>query len=470
MITEQDPHLIRWAMLIWLVTTAGSAAVAQTRTTDRSEIPVIAAEEPSQNTPKPVISDGQLHLEFGREYVILPRGLQPSLFCTSSGALVVQAQMPEKSIVTKRISYPSALATIISRDGGKSWAPIPRQPGENGINLEAGAIQLQDRTILALDTYVTPGDRPDMGIGELYVSKDDWRTLQGPFDVPFKLPNVNFYASADDNGHPHAAERLHRRIIELPNGDLLTTIYGCLQGDRTPCTYQPKMMKQRVMVVRSTDRGQSWQTIGDISVSPEVGTEGLVEPAICRVSKGVHNGRLICLMRTGRNLYHAVSDDDGKSWTPATEFIFADLDVNRAELWADQFRHFKGATGKPLDENNLDELRGAVVDPDLIELRSGVLVAAFGVRIPQKFCWQHPEHPWNGNYLVFSLDHGDTWRTVVRVTSGVMTTHYMAITETTTANHLYVTYDLGAWGKPRRDVIGRSLTVTTAATDGTGVK
>jgi hypothetical protein len=68
-----------------------------------------------------------------------------------------------------------------------------------------------------------------------------------------------------------------------------------------------------------------------------------------------------------------------------------------------------------------------VVDPDLIELRSGLLVAAFGVRVPQKLCWQHPEHPWNGNYLAFSYDHGATWKNVVRMTSGVLTTHYMAI-------------------------------------------
>jgi hypothetical protein len=425
--------------------------------------PVVAAKETAPNTPQSIKSDGRLRLDFGPEYVILPRGLQPSIFCTSTGALVVQGQLPEKPAPAQRISYPFALKTIVSRDGGASWAPLPVNPEGNGLNLEAGAVQLKDGTILALDTYVTPGNGPDLGVGQLYTSNDDWRTVDGPRDVPFKLPNVNFYASADDGGRPHAAERAHRRIIELPDGQLLTSLYGCLKGDHTPSTYQPKMMKSRVMIVRSDDRGQSWQMISTIAAAPEVGTEGLGEPVICRVSKGPHSGRIICFMRTGRNLYQAISDDDGKSWSPAKEFVFADLDVNRAELWVDQFRKFKGAHSKPLDENNLDELRGAAVDPDLMELRRGILVAAFGVRIPQKFCWQHPEHPWNGNYLAFSLDHGETWTNVVRVTSGVMTTHYMAITETPTDNRLYVTYDEGAWGKPRRDVIGRSLTVSIAA-------
>src|SRR5262249_6159922 len=110
--------------------------------------------------------------------------------------------------------------------------------------------------------------------------------------------------------------------------------------------------------------------------------------------------------------------------------------------------------------NNLDELRGAVVDPDLIELRSGLLVAAFGVRVPQKLCWQHPEFPWNGNYLAFSRDHGRTWSTVVRSTSGVLTTHYMAIKETPQNGTLYMAYDLGGWSKGLpRDVVGRTVKV-----------
>lgn len=422
--------------------------------------PTVPAKDPN-NLPSMVEADGRLRLRFGEERLVLPRGLQPSMLCTRTGALVVQAQVPEKPFPSKRMTYFAAMSTVVSRDGGKSWTEIPLKPGDNGLNMEGGAVQLRDGTILALDTYIMPGKKPGEGIGQLYTSKDDWRTLDGPRDVPFELPGVSFEASTDDGGRPHNAQRLHRRIIELPNGDLLTTIYGWMKGDNTPSTYMPRMKKTRMMLVRSTDKGQSWKLVSHVSVDPKVGTEGLGEPVLCRVSKGPDAGRLICLMRTGRDLYEATSDDEGKTWTAAGPRVFAGLDVNRTELWADMFRDFKDFKGKPLDEDNLDELRGAVVDPDLIELRSGLLVAAFGVPVPQKLCWRHPEHPWNGNYLAFSEDHGRTWKNVVRMTSGVLTTHYMAIEETPTDNLLFVTYDLGGWTKGmRRDVYGRTVQVT----------
>jgi hypothetical protein len=412
--------------------------------------------EVRKNVPEMVEANGRLRLSFSEERLVLPRGLQPSMLCTTSGTLVVQAQVPEKTFPSSRMVYFNAMETVVSRDGGQSWTKIPLKPGDNGLNMEGGAVQLRDGTILALDTYIMPSTRPGEGIGQLYTSTNDWRTLEGPKDVTFELPGADFYASTDDGGRPHNAQRLHRRILELPSGHLLTTVYGWLNGDKTPCTYAPRMKKTRVMLVRSTDRGLHWKLVSTVAVDPGVGTEGYGEPVLARVSKGANAGRLICLMRTGRELREAISDDEGATWSAARARVFAGLDVYRTELWIDMLRSFKDFKGRLLDENNLDELRGAVVDPDLIELRSGLLVAAFGVRVPQKLCWRHPEHSWNGNYLAFSTDHGKTWSNVVRMTSGVLTTHYMAIEETPTDNTIFVTYDLGGWTKGmRRDIYGR---------------
>jgi hypothetical protein len=415
--------------------------------------------------PQVIRSDEALRVSFGPQQLVLPKGLQPSMICTRSGTLVVQAQVPRKPPPSTRITYFNAMDTVVSRDGGKTWGAAPMNAGGHGaLNLEGGAVQLRDGTILALDTFLTPGERADEGFGQLYESSDDWHSLRGPIDVRFDLPGAKFDGSTDDGGRPHAAQRLHRRIIELPNGELLTTFYGWMKGDATPCPYRPTMMKTRVMAALSSDRGRNWRLLSTVAVDPKVGTEGFCEPVVCRISKGPDSGRLICLMRTGRELFESSSNDDGRTWSKPRPRVFAGLDVYRTDLWVDQFRNFKDFHGKPLDENNLDELRGAVVDPDLIELRSGVLVAAFGVRVPQKLCWQHPEHPWNGNCLAFSRDHGQTWSHVIRVTSGVLTTHYMAIEETPQDNQLYLAYDLGGWSKGMpRDVYGRTVTVSAGS-------
>src|SRR5947207_2371261 len=252
-------------------------------------LPLMATEtnqptaKPANNIPEMVAANGTLRLSFGEEILVVPRGLQPSLLRTKTGALIAQAQIPQRPFPTTRMVYPWAMETRISRDDGKTWSLIPLKPNENGINMEGGAVQLRDGTILALDTYITPGTN-GQGIGQLYTSTNDWQTLDGPENANFDLPNVNFYASKDDGGHPHDAQRLHRRILELPNGDLLTTIYGQLYGDNTPSTYMPTMMKARVMLVRSKDRGRHWKLITTVAADPAVGTEGFCEPTLARLS------------------------------------------------------------------------------------------------------------------------------------------------------------------------------------------
>jgi hypothetical protein len=49
---------------------------------------------------------------------------------------------------------------------------------------------------------------------------------------------------------------------------------------------------------------------------------------------------------------------------------------------------------------------------------------------------------------------------VVRMTSGVLTTHYTAIEGTLADNRIFVAYDLGGWSKGmNRDVFGRFVEV-----------
>lgn len=408
------------------------------------------------NIPQSVLSDPRLNLKFSKEKMILNDGLQPFMLSTSKGTLIVQSQISKKPLPQERIFYPYAMSTVVSRDGGNRWTEFPLKAGDNGVNVEGGIIQLRDGTILALETYITPSKEPGKGLSLMWYSNDDYHTLQGPVDITFNIPGADFYSSTDDGGRSHVAMRLHRRLLELPNGDLLTTIYGWLKGDNEPSGYNPTMMKTRAMLFRSANKGKHWEMVSTIASEKGIGTEGFGEPVITRIGRGKYEGRLICQMRTGRDLYETVSNDDGKTWSKAKPRVFAGLDVYKTGLWAEMFKDVK--RNGVLVSQNPNEFIGAVVDPDLIELRSGILVAAFGVRIPARANFANPKHPWNGNYLAFSLDHGDTWSHVTQMTSGISTTHYMTVEELSKDNQLFVVYDFGYWGsKQGRYTYGRKV-------------
>src|SRR5262249_12528841 len=109
--------------------------------------PSTTAASIQRNIPETLVSDPRLKLQFGEERMALDDGLQPSMLCTKSGTLVVQSQLSKKPHPQQRIFYPYALETVVSRDGGQTWAELPLQPGDNGVNIEGGIIQLRDGTI-----------------------------------------------------------------------------------------------------------------------------------------------------------------------------------------------------------------------------------------------------------------------------------------------------------------------------------
>jgi len=421
------------------------------------------AADPTQvahSEPVVLKADPRVKLHIGAERLVMANGLQPSMICTAKGTLVVQAQRTDKPEPSKRISYPCEIGTVVSRDGGNTWTEFPRKKGENGLNFEGGVIQLRSGRILALDTYITPGQADGTGDGQVYFSDDDWHTLQGPVDNSFSIPGVNFYGSTDDYGRPHAAARLHRRMLELPNGDLLTTVYCWFKGDRSPVYYMPTLWKGRTVLLRSHDQGRNWRLASVVAVSSTLTPEGFGEPAVTRLSKGPYAGRLRVYMRTGRDLYETWSDDEGATWVAPRPVNLGVVDIHRTQDWAEMFRGVTDKDGKPID------LEGNFVDPDVIELRSGALVLVVGARIPARACWPRAGYVRNGDYLAVSLDHGETWSHVVQLVSGVLTTHYMAIEETPTDNEVFVAYDLGDWSSGKgRSIFGRplKLEIATAA-------
>ncbi|MCC6124064.1 MAG: exo-alpha-sialidase [Pirellulales bacterium] len=350
----------------------------------------------------------RLKIIVGPERKVLPDGLQPFMFLSREGTLVVQAQLP-----TGTTEFPGRWGTVRSTDGGriwKTWEAAKTQGG--GPFIEGSAAQLKDGTILILQ-WAARGPKDGYFIGKLWESRDDWRTLAGPTDARFHLPQGK--GGFDDGGNPVDELFLHRTLLEMPNGDLLATAYGWFQEDTTPSSYKKTMNKFRSLLLKSKDRGRNWALVSTIAVDPAVGEESYNEPVLVRLTQGKHEGRLIVLLRTGSNkakwpnpLYQTESDDEGKTWSKPRPLAFDG------------------------------------VDPELIEMRSGILVAGFGWRTKesrQKIRGPRRLGPEHGNYVAFSLDQGATWTQVTRLTKEP-TTGYVAIRELE-PNKLFMVYDVG---------------------------
>lgn len=375
---------------------------------------------------------------------VCPDGLQPFLFISNEGTILVQNHTSRKTNGTRRQNFHWQNDTMISRDGGHTYERFIFDPNADDPYMEGGMVQRPDGSILLMDTYVVSDpDREDWGIGEAWISHDDMQTFEGPIKTAYHIPDVDFTCSSDDGGHKHDAIRLHRSLINLPDGSLMITLYGWLKGDGAPAGYMPAMMKTRVMVARSTDGGMTWEYVSTVAYDAGIGSEGFDEPSLALIKSGPHAGRLLCAMRTGRALYMAHSDDLGRTWS---DFKTPDLgtDVFAFSKWRAQFETL-------MKESTLvyRSLAGSMVDPDIIQMSNGLIALSYGVRIPEKLCWKDPTHPENGVYCAFSRDGGDTWSHVIRLLSGEMTTHYTALREISPGTLLYH-YDVGAWGKPGR--------------------
>lgn len=374
---------------------------------------------------------------------VCPEGLQPFLYTTKNGTVLLQYQMPQPGFNQRPQNYGCATCTQISRDDGRHFEKYIFEEGKDDPFLEAGAVELADGRFFFMDTYVTadPSEPKEHAVGETWWSTDDLKTLTGPGQNHLFLPGIDFYGSADDDGNlPQTGHsRLHRTTLQLPDGEILMLMYGHFMEDKAPASYEPKMMKTRVWIVSSKDNGKTFATKSVVAKDDGIGTEGFGEPVMVRVGKGKHEGRLICVMRTGRDLYEAHSDDNGESWSYFERLTFDGIDIYDINKWRARF------DGK---YDHIDvhrrSLSGAVVDPDLTQMKNGLLVLSFGVRIPAQLGWEDPIEENNGVFCAFSADGGDTWSHIVRVMGGKLTTQYTAVREAQNGDLLFA-YDVGSW-------------------------
>jgi hypothetical protein len=295
-------------------------------------------------------------------------------------------------------------AYCLSKDGGQTWSR--RYTMGTGANVDAAYTQVprEDGTLWALGAGYDslepypPGQAIDFHVALTKYSRDGLE-----FD---QIRDARIHLSEPAWSTPPTVMATGRKdatnltvvyeanpwgaIIDGPGGEWLTTLYYMTERD-------PR--QRRLVLIRSTDHGQSWGERGVIAAIrpraapwPWMGKEGPNEAALVRLPKG----QLYSLFRTGNGGYlgETWSVDDGKTWTAPVSTGFVG------------------------------------VAPHLRLMSSGLLACTYGRPGPVT--------------IMFSTDDGKQWTKLTPIFNG-SSTHYTDLIEVE-PDKLLVVYDSVPYG------------------------
>jgi hypothetical protein len=239
-----------------------------------------------------------------------------------------------------------------SGDGGKTWT--------KGHPLGAGAFEFPDGEIIS-PGFNTKKLQEGVFAVPLARSTDGGKTFRSE-QARLNIPEGT--GGTGDDGKHYEGPCVDHAIVRLRDGSLLMGMYGYFKTDTVLCPAFPpewKLYKYRTWVMRSTDRGRTWDYRATVAYDPAVGAESFCEPDLLTLP----NGDILCFLRTGGSppkyvtpLYMGVSKDDGKSWSKP-------MPIADRGVW-----------------------------PSACRMRNGLLAVTYG----------RPD-----NWLAFSRDEGRTW-------------------------------------------------------------
>jgi sialidase-1 len=262
---------------------------------------------------------------------------------------------------TEHISVDGDVILLRSSDGGKTWGGKQVIAGIKDLDEREGCgVQLSDGTIVVGIFYNNLYDADGIykGKSKKATTKPGVRSL-GTYvitstDNGHTWSNPNFI---DTKGMPFTnIEGPTDAPIEMPDGSILMAVIGYgINGDAKNIAS---------VMLRSTDKSQTWKYHSTIASDPGGKLGGFVEPGIVRTK----SGRIVAGLRNhgpDNAVYTTYSDDGGKNWAA----------IQKTAMY-----------GHPVD---------------LIQLADGRLMATYGIR---------PQHAIPGGVRAcFSHDDGKSW-------------------------------------------------------------
>ncbi|MBM3501186.1 MAG: exo-alpha-sialidase [Armatimonadetes bacterium] len=323
-----------------------------------------------------------LKIELGEPFEIIPGAIYTSLFRFRDGRLAVGGKH--------------------SSDGGQTWT--------DGPGMGTHCFEFPDGEVIGLGFN---SKKLADGVFEvpLIRSRDGGATFE---ESAARLNIPQGTGGTGDDGKYYEGPPVDHAIVQCRDGSLLTAMYGYFRTDTVLCEAFPpewKLYKYRTWVMRSTDRGETWDYWATVAYDPNIGIESFCEADLLTLP----SGDLLCFMRTGGSgpsfspLYLSVSSDDGKTWE----------------------------TPRPIAD------RG--VWPNACRMADGTLIVTYG----------RPD-----NWLAFSLDDGRTWVGHTCLYQGA-TTSYNSVEEVEPGKLLvvYDSHSLDADGNPAKGIRGQFVQV-----------
>lgn len=306
------------------------------------------------NIYESIYGTGKLGVLIGETQIIIPtqERMCPSgfLFKLKNGELVVGGAMSGIDSPADGYSIPMplgqtsrALSWRRSKDGGRTWHETPSWPSYT-------TYQFSDGEIIQISTHLL---RVESGRNRhsvaLFHSTDSGYTFEKRRGLLFGIPEL-----AKMDNCPNPAKRcanINHQIVRLHDGSLLASAQGQFKND----------IKERVFVIRSTDRGKIWNYLSTVAfdlTKNGIRSLGFDEPNLLVLP----NDDILCFMRSGsrrgESLYMSRSRDNGQTWSHA------------------------------------DPIADRGVYPTACLMKNGIIAVVYG-------------RP--GNWLTFSLDQGETW-------------------------------------------------------------